>query len=129
VELGLSGLLGLSTPVRAAGAAPQGLYGSALPALQLRVAPRVAALYRGQYLLTASAPTARLSSGTLHIDVDAAGSLIGVMALYGYDARGYQFALTFTAPGVYHYVCLIPSAVPASRAPLVVERGPWPGRH
>lgn len=86
VALGLSGLLGLSTPVRAAGATPQDLYGPALPALTSHVAPRVVPLYRGRYILTASAPAARLTSGTLHIEVDAMGALIGVMALYGYDA-------------------------------------------
>ena len=95
VALGLSGLLGLRTPLRAAGATPQDLYGPALPALQSHVAPRVAALYRGRYILTASAPSARLTDGTLHIQVDAAGDLIGVLALYGYDAQGFQSSEVF----------------------------------
>ncbi len=95
VALALSGLLGLSTPIRAAGATPQDLYGPALPALRSHVASRVVPLYRGQYILTASAPAARLTSGTLHIQVDAAGNLIGVLALYGYDAQGYQSSEVF----------------------------------
>jgi len=95
VALGLSGLLGLSTPIHAAGATPQDLYGPALPALTSHVAPRLVPLYRGRYILTASAPAARLTSGTLHIEVDAAGTLIGVLALYGYDAQGYQSSEVF----------------------------------
>lgn len=95
VALALSGLLGLHTPVHAAGATPQDLYGPALPALTSHVTPRVVPLYRGRYILTTSAPAARLTSGTLHIEADATGNLIGVMALYGYDAQGYQSSEVF----------------------------------
>ncbi len=95
VALALSGLLGLSTPIHAANATPQDLYGPALPALTSHMAPRIVPLYRGQYILTASVPAARLTSGTLHLQVDAAGNLIGVLALYGYDAQGYQSSEVF----------------------------------
>ena len=129
VALGLSGLLGLRPPARAAGATPQGMYGPVLPALTSHVAPRVVPLYRGQYILTASAPAARLASGTLHIGVDAADNLIGVLALYGYDAQGYQSSEVFrlwnfglTGPATIRSEVLTLNA-PIVVGQVVVQRG------
>ncbi|HKO23519.1 MAG TPA: hypothetical protein VJY65_02135, partial [Chloroflexota bacterium] len=51
--------------------------------------------------------SARLSGGTLHIAINAAGYLNGVGEFYGYDGQGYQSSLVaalwnfhLTAPGV-----------------------------
>ena len=128
LALGLLGLLGLNSP--AAGAAglsgrpmargecvapsPSGApvtmnssYGRPMPAAHYRVARTLTQLYCGQYVLKTAARSARLSGGTLHITINAAGYLYGVGEVYGYDAQGYQSSLVaalwnfhLTAPGV-----------------------------
>ena len=85
----------------------QSSYGRPLPAAHYRVDRALMQLYCGQYVLKTAARSARLSGGTLHIAVNAAGYLYGVGEVYGYDAQGYQSSLVaalwnfhLTAPGV-----------------------------
>jgi hypothetical protein len=78
-----------------------------MPAAHYRVARTLTQLYCGQYALKTAARSARLSGGTLHIAINAAGYLYGVGEVYGYDAQGYQSSLVaalwnfhLAAPGV-----------------------------
>ena len=151
VALGLLGLLGLSsTATGAAGlsrrpmvrgecVAPspsgdpvtmQSSYGRPMPAAHYRVDRTLTQLYCGQYVLKTAARSARLSGGTLHIAVNAAGSLYGVGEVYGYDAQGYQSSLVaalwnfhLAAPGVMS-IDLLSLMTWVTLGRLVVQRAP-----
>ncbi|HWE60117.1 MAG TPA: hypothetical protein VHB98_00245 [Chloroflexota bacterium] len=86
--LGASGLRS-PLPVRADGQVPYSLPGM-MPAAAYHVSAAVAAQYCGQYTLQPVDRRMRLDSGGIEIVRRDAGSLLGLVQIYGYDQQGHQ---------------------------------------
>jgi hypothetical protein len=86
--LGLSGLTGITVPDRVSATTGPSQF---LPAPKYKVKNKTELLYTGQYVVKSVAKGARLSGGSMGIEInDDNGALYGIAQFYGYDQVGEQ---------------------------------------